>query len=99
MSSLHKIYSDPTTPHSGACTYIQNSTFFEWSEVLYIIVCTKLFKDKCMHQYTKHIYVKLPVNFEILRQKLKNMPSMVILKDAIHIKTRLTRQVYHGPRE
>ena len=49
---IHYLY--PITPHSGACTYIQNSTFLEWSGG----VCNKLFGSKYMHQY-KNIVIKI----------------------------------------
>ena len=54
--------------HSGACTYTRNRIFLIDKVVLYIIACTKLFRDKCMHQYTKNLlYVKLSLNFETLK--------------------------------
>ena len=35
--------------------------------VSYIIECSKLFWDKCIHQSTRHGYVKLSSKFEILK--------------------------------
>ena len=39
--------------------------------VLYIIACIKLFVEKCMYQYTKHVHVKLSPKFEILKVEIK----------------------------
>ena len=64
-----------------------------WSDqvVSYLSECTNSFGDKCMHQYTELIYFKLSSKFEILRLELRSMPSMIILKDAVHNKTRLKK--------
>ena len=67
---LVSIKSYHITPHSGACTYIRNSTFLSDQVVSYICAWTKLFGIKCMHIYTKHLYVILTSNFEILKNKI-----------------------------
>ena len=67
---FHLLHWYPIIPHSGACTYVRNSIFF-WSDkvVSYVSACTKLFGCKCMHKYTKHLYVNLSSNFEISKVK------------------------------
>ena len=54
-----------------ACSYVRNSTFFKWSGGFVNNCIHQVLGDKCMQQYTKHVYVKLPVNFEILKGEIE----------------------------
>ena len=70
--------------------YPKQYNFFEWSDGFVCNCRHEVIRDKCMHQHTKHLYFKLPSNFE----KLRNVPSMTILKDAQHNETRLKQFLF-----
>ena len=50
-------------------TDIQNNTFFKWSSGF--VSCNRLFRDKSLYQYTKHVYVQSSSNSEILKVEIE----------------------------
>ena len=71
----------PIIPRSRS--YIRNIPFSGWSRGF--VSCTKLFGNKCMHQYTKRVYAKSKANFGILNAEIETHTRFFHIRKSVKL--------------